>query len=41
MPRCRRMVADGIYRPDAELSTCSAWLGAIWFTFQIYFDCSG
>ncbi|MTV41954.1 MBOAT family O-acyltransferase [Duganella radicis] len=35
------VVADGIYRPGAELSTYSAWLGAICYTFQIYFDFSG
>ncbi|RZT08681.1 alginate O-acetyltransferase complex protein AlgI [Duganella sp. CF402] len=35
------VVADGIYRPGAELSAYSAWLGAACYSFQIYFDFSG
>jgi alginate O-acetyltransferase complex protein AlgI len=34
-------VVDGLYRPGAELSTLSAWLGALCSSFQIYVDFSG
>lgn len=34
-------VVDGLFRPDAALSTYAAWLGAICYSFQIYFDFSG
>lgn len=34
-------VADGLYRPGVELSTFSAWIGALCYSFQIYFDFSG
>ncbi len=34
--------ADIIFRlPHAQLGTCTAWLGALSYTFQIYFDFSG
>jgi len=34
--------ADAIFKlPYAELSTLSAWVGALCYTFQIYFDFSG
>ena len=35
------VVVDGTYRPGAELSMYSAWLGALCYSFQIYFDFSG
>lgn len=34
-------VVDTLYRPGAELSTLSAWVGALCYSFQIYFDFSG
>ena len=36
------MQADAIYKlPAEQLDTASAWIGAIAYTFQIYFDFSG
>ena len=34
-------VVDIVHRPDFMLTTYSAWLGAICYSFQIYFDFSG
>jgi alginate O-acetyltransferase complex protein AlgI len=34
-------VVDATHRPDAILSTYAAWLGAVCYSFQIYFDFSG
>jgi alginate O-acetyltransferase complex protein AlgI len=34
-------VVDATHRPDAILSTYAAWLGALCYSFQIYFDFSG
>ncbi|MES2164824.1 MAG: MBOAT family O-acyltransferase [Pseudomonadota bacterium] len=34
-------VVDLMHRPDYALSTYAAWLGALCYSFQIYFDFSG
>ncbi|GJI88095.1 MBOAT family O-acyltransferase [Duganella hordei] len=34
-------VVDIMHRPDVALTTYSAWLGALCYSFQIYFDFSG
>ena len=34
-------VVDVVHRPDIMLTTYSAWLGAVCYSFQIYFDFSG
>lgn len=34
-------VVDSLHRPDVALTTYSAWLGAVCYSFQIYFDFSG
>lgn len=34
-------VVDSIYRPDILVTTYSAWLAALCYSFQIYFDFSG
>nr|WP_315211811.1 MBOAT family O-acyltransferase [uncultured Duganella sp.] len=34
-------VVDLMHRPDAALTTYSAWLAALCYSFQIYFDFSG
>jgi alginate O-acetyltransferase complex protein AlgI len=35
------VVADSVHHPAAELTMYSAWLGAVCYSFQIYFDFSG
>lgn len=34
-------LADGIFGLDGDISTATAWLGAVAYTLQIYFDFSG
>lgn len=35
------IIADNMFQQDIQLSVASAWLGAIAYTLQIYFDFSG
>lgn len=35
------VVVDEVYRPGVPLTTYSAWLAAVCYSFQIYFDFSG
>ena len=35
------IIADNMFQQNMQLSVASAWLGAIAYTLQIYFDFSG